>query len=114
MSVEPLGIVILILGLTALIRGPSFAFSVLIPCTLLGSAAVLTSDTLTVQPAHLLLGFLTIVVFSRRQYLHWALEGLGFPLPGFWLLCTMAYGVVGSFVLPRVLGGITYVNAIGL
>jgi hypothetical protein len=113
MSVEPLGLVILILGLLGVLRGPCLTFSIFIPCTLLGSAAVITSDTLTVQPAHLMLGFVMVVVFSRRQHLISSFEGLSFPLPGFWLLCTMLYGVIGAFVFPRVLAGITYVNAIG-
>jgi hypothetical protein len=113
MSVQPLGLVILILGLMTLVRGPSFAFAIFIPCTLLGSAAVVTSDTLSIQPAHLMLGFVLIAVFSRRQYLITAFEGLSYPLPGFWLLCTMLYGVIGAFLFPRILAGITEVNAIG-
>jgi hypothetical protein len=113
MSIEPLGLVILILGLIALVRGASFAFTIFIPCTLLGSAAAVTSDTISIQPAHLLLGFLVVVVFSQPQYLDSAFKGLSFPLPGFWLLCTMIYGVVGAFLFPRILAGITFVNAIG-
>lgn len=113
MSIEPLGLLILILGLVALFRGPSFAFTIFIPCTLLGSAAAIASDTITIQPAHLLLGFLVVIVFSQRQYLNYAFKGLNFPQPGFWLLCTMLYGVVGAFLFPRIFAGATFINAIG-
>jgi hypothetical protein len=114
MSVEPLGLVILILGLIALVRGPSFLFIIFIPCMLLGSAAVATSDSLSVQPAHLMLGFALVVVFSQRYYLNLAVEGLSYPRAGFWLLCTTLYGVIGAFVFPRILAGVTFVNAIGI
>jgi hypothetical protein len=112
-SIDPLGLLILALGAIALFRGPSFAFTVFIPCTLLGSAAAITSDTISIQPAHLLLGFVTLAVFSQKQYLASAIEGLSFPLPGFWLGCTLLYGVLGAILFPRLLAGITFVNAIG-
>jgi hypothetical protein len=113
MSVEPIGFLILILGLVAVLRGPSVGFLIFIPCTLLGSAAVIKSDAVSIQPAHLLLGVLILTVFRQRRYIEFALRGLSFPLPGFWLLCTMIYGVVGAVLLPRILAGITLVYTIG-
>jgi hypothetical protein len=114
MTVEPLGALVLLLGMMSLARGPAFAFYVFIPCTLLGSAAVFTLQTLSIQPAHLFLAFMVIVVFSRRDLLASASQSVSYPLPGFWLLCTACYGVFGAIVFPRALGGITQINAIGL
>lgn len=113
MSVEPLGVFILFLGVMSLLRGPAFAMYSFVISTLLGSAAVITYDNLTIQPAHMMLGFIMLTLVTQRQYRHWMYQGVSFPLAGFWLLCTMLYGVIGAFLLPRVLGGITYVNAIG-
>ncbi|BCP52427.1 hypothetical protein K32_10440 [Kaistia sp. 32K] len=116
MSIELMGLLTMVVGILALLRGETFAFKAFILSTLLGSSAamILSATGASIQPAHLLLGFLAIGVFSKTANVRAAVLLLRFPGPGFWLLCTWLYGVVGAFFFPRLLAGQYYVNAIGV
>lgn len=116
MSIELMGLMTLVVGILALLRGEAFAFKAFILSTLLGSSAamILSAIGASIQPAHLLLGFLAIGVFSKAANVRAAILLLRFPGPGFWLLCTWLYGIIGAFFFPRLLAGQYYVNAIGV
>ncbi|MCJ2082830.1 hypothetical protein [Methylobacterium sp. J-090] len=114
MNVEPIGAVTILLGLIALFRGPDFAVGVFIPLTLLGAAAaILLGGSGTIQPAHLMLGFVAIAIFADATRLGPVTRCLTFPREGFWFSALAAYGVAGAFLLPRLFVGATFVNAIG-
>jgi hypothetical protein len=112
MIIEIIGVVTLILGTIALFRRPEFAVYVFVAWTLLGAAAAILLPSFgwaNIQPAHLFLGFLAVIVFSRKEFLPPALRSLSFPRAGFWLLLTTTYGVLSALLLPRVFAGDTYV-----
>lgn len=114
MSVPPIGLITLAIGLLALFRGADVALLCFVPMALLGSAgAVLLGGSGTIQPAHLMLGFVLLAVFAKPARLAVPLHSVTFPREGFWLLLVMVYGVVGAMLLPRLLAGVTGVNAIG-
>ena len=114
MSVEPIGLLTMAFGVLALFRGADFAILCFLPIALLGSAgAVLLGGAGTIQPAHLMLGFVVLAVFARPERVAVPLRSATFPREGFWLLLVVVYGVAGSYLLPRLFAGATGVNAIG-
>lgn len=114
MSIEPIGAVTMLLGLIALFRGPDFALGIFIPLSLLGAAAaILLGGSGTIQPAHLMLGFVAVTVFPTGERFGPVLRSLTFPREGFWFCALAAYGIAGAFLLPRLFAGATGVNAIG-
>jgi hypothetical protein len=113
MSIQLAGLIALALGVLFLVKGPHFAIFIFVPSTLLGSCAAVLLGSATIQPAHLLLGFLAIAILSNAGSWSFVLESAAFPREGFWLVATACYGVVGSYLLPRIFAGATYVNAVG-
>ena len=114
MTVEPIGLLTMAVGLLALFRGADFAVLCFLPMALLGSAgAVLLGGAGTIQPAHLMLGFVMLAVFVRPERLAVPMRSSTFPREGFWLLLIVVYGVAGAYLLPRLFAGATGVNAIG-
>jgi hypothetical protein len=112
MTLEPLGWFFLPLGVLTLWRGPSLGLFLLCPATLLGAAAAIKLPAVggaSIQPAHLLLGFLTISVLRERSLWQVALRSLAFPNAGFWFALFVAYGCMSALFLPRIFAGLTYV-----
>jgi len=110
MTVEPIGWVTLIVGLLGLYLERSFMVYAFFASTLLGAAAALIVYDLggtTIQPAHLLLGFLSIKLISSRDIREGALRSINFGQPGFWLLLTVVYGAITAYLLPRFFFGET-------
>ncbi|GJD52779.1 hypothetical protein OPKNFCMD_5546 [Methylobacterium crusticola] len=115
MTVELIGILSALTGILCLVLGRSFAIYAFLCSTLLGSAAatVLTAlGSANILPAHLLLGFLTLVAL-RRPHAARALRGLAYPGPGLLFLVTVIYGVLSAFFLPRLFQNASYVFSIG-
>ena len=113
MSVEAVGLITMLLGFVALWRGPATGVAILVPLTLLGAAgAVLLGGSGTIQPAHLMLGFVALACAGRldtavlRRCLH-------FPREGFWLAAFTLVSLAGAVLLPRLLAQSTLINAIG-
>ena len=113
MSVEPIGLVILLLGILILKRGPLFGIYAFIPSTLMGACAALILSGTTIQPAHLLMGFMAMAVLSRPGTWSHISSRLTFPREGFWFIATASIGVVGAYLFPRIFAGSTYVAAVG-
>ncbi|MDR3448537.1 MAG: hypothetical protein P4M15_02090 [Alphaproteobacteria bacterium] len=115
MSFEIIGVIALVLGLASLIWFDGIKYDVFVMVTLLGSSAAinLSQLSISIQPAHLLLGLYAASLFSLKGGVSNVLKGVRFAKPGFWLLVTAIYGGVGAFLLPRIFAGSTYVNAIG-
>ncbi len=113
-TVDPIGFVTILLGMLGLFYGIGFSINVFIPSTLLGSAsAILFSGAGQIQPAHQLLGFLAPAIMIKPSNWQLAAARTRFPKEGFWLALFVAYCVVGAIFFPRILAGITSVNAIG-
>ena len=115
MTLEPLGWFFLPLGVLTLWRGPSLGLFLLCPATLLGAAAAIKLPALgaaSIQPAHLLLGFLAISFLCERSLWQVALRSLAFPNPGFWFALFVVYGCMSAFFLPRIFAGLSYVYSL--
>ncbi len=114
MSIEAVGALTLLIGVASLLTGADVAMRAFVLLSLLGSsAAVLLGGSGTIQPAHLMLGFLAIAIFSRPEHLAPVLRSLVFPREGFWYVAFVAFAAAGAFLLPRLFAGVTGVNAIG-
>ena len=112
MTLEPIGWFVLSLGVLTLWRGPSIGVFLLCPMTLLGATAAIKLPALgaaSIQPAHLLLGFVAISFVCERSLWQVALRSLAFPNAGFWFALFVVYGCMSAFFLPRIFAGLTYV-----
>jgi len=115
MQIELLGIIALICGVLSWLFGGNFPAYLLFISTLFGAGAALILPTLgysNIQPAHLLLGFLIIHVFFKRDYTERIFHALRFPNEGFWLVLTAGYVLLSAAVFPRFFSGSTYVYTI--
>ncbi|MBV9533119.1 MAG: hypothetical protein JO283_19145, partial [Bradyrhizobium sp.] len=114
MTVEPIGWVALFFGLVGLYFPPTFMVFVFLASTLLGAAAAIILPKLggtTVQPGHLLLGFLFLKLMTSRDIRAGALRSISFGSPGFWLLITLVYSTITAFLMPRLFMGETMTYA---
>ena len=115
MQIEVLGLIAFGFGLLGWVVGPGLSIPVLFVSTLLGAAAAITVTSLgdaNIQPAHLMLGFVTVAALANRDLSVAAARALSFPRAGFWLLLTGAYAAVSAVIFPRLFAGATYVFAI--
>ncbi|TXN34582.1 hypothetical protein FV233_29645, partial [Methylobacterium sp. WL7] len=110
---EPIGFITLFAGIVCLSIGHRAASVVLVTSTLLGSAAALLVGAATIQPAHFFLGFVAITALTRTREANAAIHALTPPAPGFWLLCMVAYGVIGGLFFPRLFAGATSIFPVG-
>ncbi len=115
MTVELIGAIALVFGLIGIFVDQSFIVYVFFGSTLLGAAAALILDSLggtTIQPAHLLLGFLTMKLLTSRDVRVGALRAISIGTPGFWLAVTVGYATIGAYLMPRLFLGQTYAFAV--
>jgi hypothetical protein len=115
MTIELIGAITLVVGLIGLFAHPHFIVFAFFASTLLGAAAALILTSLggtTIQPAHLLLGFLTVKLLGDRDIRMRALEAASPGSPGFWLLVTVGYSTVTAFLMPRLFQGQTFAYAV--
>lgn len=115
MTLEYVGVLALVIGLIGLWRPSSFIVYCFVSSTLLGSAAAFVLDALggtNISPSHLLLGFLTLRLLGDKELAATAGRQITFGRPGFWLLVTVFYSLIGAFCLPRLLAGDTQIFAV--
>jgi hypothetical protein len=107
MSMEPVGLLTILVGLLCMRLGYRTTFAVLIVTTMFGSAAAILIGGANIQPAHLFLGFALVAVLAGRheQEAAAAVATLRLDKPGFWFLCLVVYGVGSAFLTPRLLAG---------
>jgi hypothetical protein len=111
MSVEPIGLLALLVGIIGLFVEDSFIVYAFLASTLLGAAAAVILTALggaTIQPAHLLLGFLTVKLMRSPDVRTGALRAVRLGSPGFWLLITAIYTAITAYLLPRLFLGQTF------
>ncbi len=113
MSIEPIGLLTIIVGFICLQLGYLVAAQMLVLATLFGSAAAILIGSANIQPAHLFLGFVAASTLTRRAELTAAIGAVSFPKPGFWLLSLLIYGIVTGLLLPRLLAGSTPIIPLG-
>ncbi len=116
MTLEAVGVMTILAGVWCLIIGPRFATYALLNATLLGASAatVLTAfGGANLPPAQLLLLFLGLGLILRPRLLQASLSSLSDFRAGFWLLLTLAYGLMSAIVLPRLFAGTFDVFIVG-
>ncbi|WP_019905975.1 hypothetical protein [Methylobacterium sp. 77] len=113
MSIEPIGLITLILGLICLMLGYRATTIAFVIMTVMGSAAAILVGGASIQPAHLFIIFLALSTMLWRRMAADALGCLRVSEPGFWLLCLTLYGVASGFVLPRLLADTTQIIPLG-
>lgn len=112
MSIEPIGFIVLLLGVLGMIYGARFALATLCLSTLLGAAAALQLPALggsSIQPSHLLVLFLVLAALLRPAQTQTVLASIAYPGPGFWFAAYILFSVASSFFLPRIFAGATLV-----
>ena len=105
MSIAPIGLVTIVVGLLCLLMGHRAVFTALVVATLFGAAAALLIGPANIPPANLLLGFVAAAMIMHGRETSDAIGSMRFPEPGFWLLCLVLYGVASAVLAPRLLGG---------
>ncbi|MDQ0562528.1 hypothetical protein QO004_004333 [Rhizobium mesoamericanum] len=114
MSLEPIGVVTMIVGLCCLLLDFRVATIVFIVLTLFGAAAAILAGAASIQPAHLFLFFTILVALSWRRNASISIKAMGFRQPGFWLGCLVVYGAISGYFLPRLLAGTTQIIPVGI
>jgi hypothetical protein len=112
MTVEPIGIIIVLVGLLGLYKPPAFLIYAFLTSTLLGAAAAFNVSSIggmSIQPAHVLFGFLLLRLLSTREILQKTLEAAKFGRPGFWLVLTVILSAMMAYFMPRLFRGETFV-----
>ncbi|MGO7163044.1 hypothetical protein ACCS78_27635, partial [Rhizobium johnstonii] len=112
MSIEPIGFIVLLLGLLSMVNGARFAITTLCLSTLLGAAAALQLPALggsSIHPSHLLVLFLVVAALLRPAQTQATLASMAYPGPGFWFAAYILFSVASSFFLPRIFAGATLV-----
>jgi hypothetical protein len=115
MTVELIGAIALVVGLIGLFARPAFMVYAFFGSTLLGAAAAFILTSLggtTIQPAHLLLGFLAVRLLADRDTRIRALQAVYPGSPGFWLLVTVGYSTITAYLMPRLFQGQTFGYAV--
>jgi hypothetical protein len=112
MTVEPIGVVALIIGLVGLFSPPTFIVYAFLVSTLLGAAAAFNISVIgdvSIPPAHLLFGFLTVRLLGSREIKQNIVEEVAVGRPGFWLVLTVSLSLVTAYFMPRIFQGDTFV-----
>ncbi|WP_189637175.1 MULTISPECIES: hypothetical protein [unclassified Rhizobium] len=114
MSIEPIGIFTLALGLVGLALGYTSTAAIFVVLTIFGSAAAVLAGSANVQPAHLFLLFLAVATLAKRRRCEIVVRMLGFGKAGFWLACLVVYGAATAYFLPRLLAGQSLIIPLGV
>ena len=112
MTVEPIGIIILLIGMFGLYKPPAFLIYAFLTSTLLGAAAAFNISELggvSIQPAHVVFGFLVLKLLSSPEIRQKTLEAAQLGRPGFWLVITVILSAVMAYFMPRLFQGETFV-----
>jgi hypothetical protein len=112
MTIEPIGLIVFLIGIIGLVRPPAFLVYTFLGSTLLGAAAATNVSSIggvSIQPAHLLFGFLTVRLLSSPEIRQRTLEAVSIGSPGFWLLMTVSFSAAMSYFMPRLFQGETFV-----
>ena len=108
MTVEPIGLVLALLGVLIIFMPPNFVIQCLLVTGLLGAAAAFKLPALggaSIQPVHFLLLFVLVSCLLRKQWLNQLIASLYYPKPGFWLLLLTIASILSAYFLPRIFAG---------
>lgn len=112
MTIEPIGYIVVLLGILGMVFGPRLAVGALSLSTLFGAAAALQLPWLggaSIQPGHLMVLFFIASALLRPVQTQAALASIAYPGPGFWFAAYVLFSVASAFFLPRIFAGETLV-----
>ena len=113
MSLEPIGLITILLGILCLGLGYWTVATTLVVTSLFGSAAALIIGSANIQPGHLFLFFAALATLGRRREALSSIRSLHPNEPAFWLACLVIYGVASAYFLPRVMTGSMQIIPLG-
>lgn len=113
MSIEPVGLLTVLVGAAALWLGARVLLCAFLFAVLLGAAAVLIVGPVSIPPGHMMLAFLAVGAVASNQGVKAAIGALRFPRAGYWLAALTLYGVASAYFLPRLLAGWTHIVPLG-
>jgi hypothetical protein len=102
------GIVVILIGLLVLYTSFRGAIYAMAAFALFAMTLALSLGNVGIMPAQLFLIFFALRAFNLVGGKGIA-DSFSIDKPGFWLLCTAVWGVVGSVLLPRLMHGTTLV-----
>jgi hypothetical protein len=102
------GILVIVTGLATLYTSHGPAIYAMAVFSLFASALALGLGGVGILPAQLFLAFFALRAFNLAGGKK-ITDAVALDKPGFWLLCTCVWGVVGAIILPRLLQGSTLV-----
>jgi hypothetical protein len=102
------GIAVFVIGLIALYTSFRTAVYAMAAFSLFGCTLALGLGGVGIMPAQFFLVFFALRAFNLAGG-KGITDALSLDKPGFWLLCTCLWGVVGAILLPRLLHGTTLV-----
>lgn len=108
MTIEPIGLLTLLVGFFILYAGPRAGIYALMTASLLGAAAAINLPLLgdsSIPPAHVLLAFYVAGIFMHPEGVGLGLSLFNSRTPGFWLICFAIYGVSSAIFLPYIFAG---------
>jgi hypothetical protein len=114
MSLEPIGLITIIVGLICLQLGQLATVTTFVVATLFGAASTIIFGSANIPPAHLLLVFVAFTMLTRQREVAGAVSALSLGKPGFWLMCLLLYGAISGFVMPRLLAGTIQIVPLGI
>ena len=112
MIMEPIGFIVILLGILSVAYGARLAVGTLCVSTLFGAAAAVQLPSLggaSVQPGHLMVVFFVASALLRPVQTRAALSSFAYPGPGFWFAAYVLFSVTSAIFLPRIFAGATLV-----
>ncbi len=112
MIIEPMGYIVVLLGILGIAYGARLAVWALCLSTLFGAAAALQLPWLggaSIQPGHLMVLVFIASALLRPVQTQAALASMAYPGPGFWFAAYVLFSVASAFFLPRIFTGATLV-----
>lgn len=113
MTVEPIGLAMIAIGIVCLFLDYRAMVIAFIFTTIFGAAAAMFVGAANIQPGHVFLGFATLTVLSRRRETAALIRALHPDRPGFWLAVLVIYGIATAFLFPRLMAGMTDIVPLG-
>jgi hypothetical protein len=112
-SLEPIGIVTLLVGFFCLMFGTTATIGAAAVGSVFGAAAAFTVGAANIQPGHLLLGFVFVSILVNRRETQALLMAVRPCTPGFWFVLLVIYGVLTAYFMPRLFAGTTNIIPLG-
>lgn len=113
MDFSAVGALAFTIAIISLFNGPRPLILMMIVFNLLGASYAVSVGSIFIGPSYL---FILPVLFSLLLQMEDSSRlstVVSYPKPAFWLLCLVLFSLISAYFFPRLLSGVTEVNAIG-